>query len=440
MLDTQPRLIEQVTHPFIIERYMWPNGLTLIYQPDHSAPLLSYQTWFNVGSATEKSGQTGLAHLFEHLMFKGTTRFPEGEFDRLLEEAGAEANAATWLDWTYYYSDIPSKHFERVAELEADRFAHLQLNQAVLDAERLVVMNERRECVDDDPDGLMDELLWLHALGHHHPYGHPTIGWMNDIQKLTLDDCLSFYQSHYVASQVTLVISGDLERGRMLSVIDHHYGALPRVSTQAQVVFPPSRPVENSRIGVELPLHATRVHIAFRIPSIDDPLHLALECLDGLLFGGASAPLYQKLIFDLELASSVYSSLPHFRGDALYDIDIELHTQVDPEEAIQVVLTDLALIASGEFDARELDRVKSFKELDNLRSIQTLQQRANCLGFWSVTTGDMQGMFKRLNQLQFIEQSDLIEAAKLLLEPGRMITLIGSPISDYEKENSIGEE
>ena len=159
------QLVERYHTPLIVERYRWPNGLELIYQPDHGAPLLSYQTWVKVGSADEEVGSTGIAHFFEHLMFKGTERYPDGELDRLLEEVGGEVNAATWLDWTYYYVDLPSAYLERVVDVEADRLSNLRLTPEVFEAERSVVMNERRECVEDDPEGTLDELLWRHGLG-----------------------------------------------------------------------------------------------------------------------------------------------------------------------------------------------------------------------------------------------------------------------------------
>ena len=118
-------LIEQLHQPFFVSHYRWPNGLNVLHQPDHGAPLVSFQTWVNVGSADEEKGKTGIAHFFEHLMFKATTNYKDGEFDRILESVGGEVNAATWLDWTYYYADLPSEHLEKVIALEADRLVNL---------------------------------------------------------------------------------------------------------------------------------------------------------------------------------------------------------------------------------------------------------------------------------------------------------------------------
>lgn len=427
MTPVTPKLIEHMTVPIDVERYRWPNGLTLIYHYQPDAPLLSYQTWVKVGSADEQKNKTGLAHLFEHLMFKGTERFPEGELDRILEGVGAEVNAATWLDWTYYYADLPSECLEVIAELEADRLANLSLDEERLEAERLVVMNERRECVDDDPSGRLDEILWFHGVGEGHPYAHPTIGWMKDIEQLSLTTCQAFYHEYYSPAQTTLVICGAVEREQLLAVIDRFYGELESAPPPPSLRFPEIQPVAQAKHELFLPLHAQRVQLGFQVPAIDDPLHLALECLDELLFEGISAPLYHRLVYEQEYASAVYSAFPQFRGDALYEMEFELHEGITPSQVLDVVLNELTQIAQGQLNPEEMNRAKRCKELNALRSMQTLQQRALTLGFWSVTTGKMDMSFKRQEKLRHISLEDLSRAAQWLLEPSRRIMVIGTP-------------
>lgn len=420
-------LIQARSEPLIVERYLWSNGLELIYQPDHQSPLLSYQTWFKVGSAHERRGATGIAHLFEHLMFKGTPRYPEGEFDRLLEEVGGEVNAATWLDWTYYHVDLPSAHLERAVRLEADRLTQLTLTPEAFESERAVVMNERRECVEDDPEGQLDEVLWLHGMGEGHPYAHPTIGWMEDIAQLSIPLCQTFHQHHYAVNQVTLVVSGDVDRELLLRLVDTHYGHLVAQPLPPELRFPEDSKVSRPYHELELAIHAPKVQMGFRVPSVMDPLMVALECLDELLFVGDSARLQQKLVYDEELVSDLYSATPKFRGDALYEIALDLLPQRDPLIVRDRVLEELSKIAAGEVDDAELERAKVSKELNGYLELQTAQQRAQALGFWSVVSGGIDEMFNRHHRIASVSVEDLKRVAQLLLDPHRMITVVGHP-------------
>jgi len=165
-------------------RFLLGNGLRLLLLVDKSAPVLSYFTWFRVGSRHEKHGKTGLAHLFEHLMFNETEGLAAGEFDRKLEENGAESNAATWLDWTYYYESLPKDRFQLAVKLESERMARLVLREPQIASEKDVVANERRMRVDDDVEGTANEILYKTAFTVH-PYHWPTIGWMTDIEGFT---------------------------------------------------------------------------------------------------------------------------------------------------------------------------------------------------------------------------------------------------------------
>ena len=171
-----------LTHPFgprlVVERHRLENGLEVVLVADHSAPVLAYQTWFRVGSRHERRGQTGIAHLFEHLMFNQTETLAAGEFDRLLESVGGETNAATWVDWTYYKNSVPASQLALVTRLEAERMHRLTLEVEQVESEREVVLNERRFRVDDDVEGFLAEELFRLAFTRH-TYHHPTLGWVH---------------------------------------------------------------------------------------------------------------------------------------------------------------------------------------------------------------------------------------------------------------------
>ena len=199
-----------------VHRFRLGNGLRLLLLVDQAAPVVSYFTWFRVGSRHEKPGKTGLAHLFEHLMFNETQGLKAGEFDRKLEESGAESNAATWFDWTYYYEALPKDRFGLAVELESERMARLVLREPQVVSEKEVVTNERRMRVEDDPEGTANEILYKTAFTKH-PYHWPTIGWMDDIQGFTPSDCEAFYATYYAPNNATVVVVGDVTEEDVLT-------------------------------------------------------------------------------------------------------------------------------------------------------------------------------------------------------------------------------
>lgn len=424
------RLTSQSSAPIPVERYTLDNGLTVLLHHDPSVALVSYQTWVSVGSASEPVGKTGLAHLFEHLMFKATQRHEEGVFDRALEEIGGSANAATWLDWTYYYEDVPSAHLERVIALEADRLAGLLLNDEQLEAERKVVMNERRECVEDDPDGLMDERLWQLAF-RDTPYGHPTIGWMEDIERLSLEDCQRFYQTFYAPNQVVIVVSGAVERAELFALLLEHYGPLPAEPAPRAPALdaPPQQgPI---REELTLTLHAPRASIGLIAPPITDPQSLALECLDELLNQGESSRLHRSLVLEREWATGVYSAVPCFKGLGLYELTIELTPEAPVDEAIELVFKELEAIVAGGLTLGELEKVKRQKQLGAYRALQTLQQRAHALGFWELISGDYLTGLTRASMIDQVQEQDILALTRALLDPARRFIVVGRPVAEH---------
>src|SRR5262245_54692377 len=225
LCDSQnPMIVSE--YPFsaslTVRMHRLENGLQVILLRDPAAPVFAYQTWFAVGSRHEKEGTTGIAHLFEHLMFNQTETLAPGEFDRKLETVGGETNAATWVDWTYYRDNLPQAELPLVVALEADRMAHLVLGDKQVESEREVVANERRFRVEDDVDGFLNEELFKLAFTVH-PYHWPTIGWMKDIHAISIDDCRAFYRTYYAPNNATLVVVGDVDEERVLALVEQHY-------------------------------------------------------------------------------------------------------------------------------------------------------------------------------------------------------------------------
>jgi len=262
-----------------VKRFRMGNGLRILLLVDRSAPVVAYHTWYRVGSRDEKPGKTGLAHLFEHLMFNETKHLKAGEFDRTLEENGAESNAATWLDWTMYHEALPAPKLSLAAKLEADRMANLVLRDKQVSSEKEVVANERRYRVDDDVEGAVNEMLYQLAFTTH-PYHWPTIGWMTDIQGFTTSDCESFYKTFYAPNNATVVIVGDVDEKGALEIVRKEYGALPP-STLPNKEFPAEPPqASERRKDVKKPTATQKIMLGYKSPAIGSADHAALTVLN----------------------------------------------------------------------------------------------------------------------------------------------------------------
>jgi len=413
--------------PLTVERWRWPNGLTLILAEDHSAPVFAYQTWFDVGSANERVGRTGIAHLFEHLMFKRTKNHPDGEFDRTMESRGGSSNAATWVDWTYYTSGLPAlgDNFEVVAALEADRMEHLVLDREQVEAEREVVLNERRYRVDNVPDGRMSERLYALAFTKH-PYHWPTIGWEEDIRAISTDDCTAFYRTWYSPNNATLVIAGDLDGERVREVIGRAYGPL------AAQELPPERfdidPIAGPRREeMALTVESEKLLVGWRCAEITAPTRTALNVLETLAFQGASSRVTRRLVDELQIATGASSMVTPFKYPGLFEVKIDLaadHTAEEAERELEAIFTRFA---TEPVPAAELAKAKNQIELGFLSGLRTAGEKAEALGHIHVTTGDYRRLFEEMTKVQKVTPEDVRRVAAEVFAPGNRVTVVGRP-------------
>lgn len=412
--------------PIRVDVHRLDNGLTIIHQPDHRAPVVSYQTWFRVGSRHEKPGKTGIAHLFEHLMFKETKNLPEGEFDRRIEALGGRINAATWLDWTSYYADVPADALDVVIALEADRMEHMILGPEQLEAERLVVMNERKERVDNDPAGQLAEALWSRAYTRH-PYGQPTIGWMPDIEALSLEDCLAFYRTWYAPNNATIVVAGAVDSDTLIDRIQRTYGHLAPQPIPAVVPITEPRQTEVRRFEEHLSLGADRLVMGYHAPAATDPAAAALEVLNEALFEGDSSRLQRALVTDGELAAGFFAFVPAFREPGLYEVSVDLRPGIPAEDAEAVLLDAFATVARDGLSPAELEKARNRLETRFYRQLQTVQQRAAGLGYWAITADDCFDLFIAADRLRAVTADDVVHVAREVLRPDNRTVVVGRP-------------
>ena len=288
-------------------QFTLPNGLNVILHRDTSVPVVAVNLWYHVGSANERVGRTGFAHLFEHVMFEGSTHVPEGSFDTWLEAAGANNNGSTNTDRTNYYIDLPANALELALFLESDRMGFLLDDKAPgkVDGQRDVVKNEKRQSVDNQPYGQalveLSSLLYPPA----HPYSWPVIGSMEDLSAASFEDVARFFRTYYVPNNASLVIAGDLDLAQTRKLVEKWFDDVPR----GQPVAPLAPPIavldgvkqKTITDRVQLP----RLYLAWHTPGLLKPGDAAMDIVANLLSSGKNSRLYRRLVYDLQIAQDV---------------------------------------------------------------------------------------------------------------------------------------
>lgn len=405
-------------HPFgpamTIAEYRLGNGLTVLVSKDDSAPVVSYHTWFAVGSRHEKQGKTGLAHLFEHLMFNEVEGRPAGTFDRLLEEAGAETNAATWVDWTFYHENAPRDRIGLVIQLEGERMGKLVLRDPQVTSEKEVVANERRYRVDDDVEGAVNELLYKMAFTQH-AYGWPTIGWMEDIQNFTTEDCADFYKTFYAPNNATIVVVGDIKERDLLAKIQAAYGHLEPATLPIEDVRPEPPQLEERRTVVTKPTPTAKITLGYRGPAFGDADHVPLTVLAEILFSGRSSRAYRSLVQEKEVATEVRGWVSTFRDPGLFEMYATARPGRSSAELLEALDEEIQRVIDEPVSEEELAKVKAKVELSLLQSLETANGKAEQIGFYATVLGEPGGAFSRLEAYRRTTVSDVLRAARRYL-------------------------
>ena len=417
-----------------VERHRLDNGLGVILLRDPSAPVVAYQTWFRVGSRHEAPGKTGIAHLFEHLMFNQTATLPAGEFDRQMELAGAETNAATWVDWTYYRNSLPAAKLELAVRLEADRMSNLTLTDAQVDSEREVVANERRLTVDDDVEGFLFEELYQLAFARH-PYHHPTIGWMDDIQGITTADARAFYRAFYAPNRATVIVVGDIDPAATLALIERHYGPIPPADVREPTAEPEPAQAGERRARHAKPVTAERAVLAYKSPAQGHPDWLALLAAAEVLTGGQSSRLWRDLVVDREIATSVSAALTPFRDPGLCQLYVTLKRDRSSDAAEEAIDRAVAALAATPPDAVELAKAKNRLETSFWSELDGVDGKAESLGHYETTLGDHRLLFDAARQLGELGAEDVRRAAETYLRRDARTVIVVEPSDESPEED-----
>jgi len=331
-----------------LQEASFSNGAKLIVEEDHSAPVAMVQIWLKVGGRDEVPGKTGLAHVFEHMMFKGSKALKPGEYSKRIAAMGGNDNAFTSHDFTAYFETVPAGQVDQVLKMEAERFAHLKLGKEEFGREIKVIMEERRMRTDDDPNSHMFEELSAAAL-RLHPYRNPVIGWMQDLEKLDIKDVRAFYKQHYVARNVTVVVVGDVDFKHVKKMVEKSFGRMKNVRVPPRFNPTEPDPLGAKRVEVRLPAKSPVVAITLPVPvwqpGKNDQEAAALAVATYILGGGRSAILQRQLVDEQRKAFSASAGYDPFGMglDLWYAYGMLGATQSldDFEKALWLILEDM---------------------------------------------------------------------------------------------------
>jgi len=339
------------------------NGLKVIVKEDHRAPVVVQQIWYRVGSMDELTGNTGIAHALEHMMFKGTKSVPPGEFSARIAAAGGRENAFTSYDYTAFFQQLHKSSLPLAMQLESDRMDNLLVSDTEFGKEIKVVMEERRWRTDDEPRSLLQEQLMATAFLEH-PYHNPVIGWMDDLLTLKADDVRAWYRRWYEPGNAVLVVAGDVKASEVFAMAQRYYGKIPAHALPARKAYTEPQQLGIKRIVVKAPAELPYLIMAYHAPALRDPAHdwqpYALEVLAGILDGNGSARLNKSLVREQQLASSVdagYDSTS--RGPALFTLEGTPSEGKSVAELEAGLRAQIAQLVKDGVSEEELKRVKA---------------------------------------------------------------------------------
>src|SRR6476660_4941792 len=355
------------------------NGLTVVMEEDHSTPIVHVQLWYHVGSRNEKPGRTGFAHLFEHLMFKGSKNVePEGHTS-MISSIGGQSNAYTTEDETVFWETVPAQYLPLVLWLEADRMATLRIDKDTFANERDVVKEERRMRVDNQPYGRLNEIIYDQAFTVH-PYKHATIGSMEDLEAASVEDVRDFYKTFYVPANATLVIVGDFETAQALTLVNNYMGRVPKSDRVVPRDIPQEPPqTKEKRVTLQQPWPLPAVVVAYHVTKDGNPDSYPLHIAAKVLSDGQTSRIYRKLVYEKQLAVAAFGNANLIEDPNLFYAVAIVQPGHTPEEVTEALIAELDRLKSEPITEHELQRTKNQFARDYILGRESNQQKAGQL-------------------------------------------------------------
>jgi zinc protease len=396
-----------------LQRHTLDNGLRIVLHRDASLPLVAVNLWYHVGSKNERPGRTGFAHLFEHMLFQGSEHVGTHDHFRFIQQVGGVANGSTWFDRTNYYETVPAHQLDLALWLESDRMGFFlpALTQENLDTQRDVVINERRQRVENQPYGLAGERLHELLYPPDHPYHWPVIGYLEDIAAATLDEVRAFFRTYYTPNNSVLTLVGDFQPEAALERIEAWFGEIPS-GPPVPPVTAPLPPLGGERRAV-LPddVRLPRVYIGFRAPAYGQRLWYAADLLAAVLAGGKSSPLYRELVYERQIAQDVGVSVGPYECAGTFMLVATARPGVALETLEEALLRAVARSAAEPPDAADLERAHNRMLTDSYSVMQKLDSLADLFSEFTTYFDDPEGVAGEAGRYLAITPRDIMDYA-----------------------------
>jgi zinc protease len=404
-----------------------PNGLTVVLSEDHSTPIVHLQLWYHVGSKNEKKGRTGFAHLFEHMMFKGSKNVAPEQHTSVIASVGGQSNAYTTDDETVFWETAPAQYLPLLLWLEADRMAALRIEKDTFVNEREVVKEERRMRVDNQPYGRLNEIIYENAFSVH-PYKHPTIGSMADLEAASIEDVREFFESYYVPENATLVLVGDFEMAQARQLVTEYLGRVPKAARPVPRDIPKEPPqTAERRITVEAPWPLPAVVVAHHVTYDGNPDSYPLHIASKVLSDGQSSRIYQKLVYDKQLAVAAFGGANLIEDPNLFFAVAIVQPGKTPEEAANALIAELERLKTEPISDHELQRTKNQFARDYILGRESNQQKAMQLAHAVVIHRDVTTADGEFEIFQNITAADVQRVARTYFKPETRLVIFVMP-------------
>jgi zinc protease len=413
-------------------QFTLPNGLHVIVHEDHSVPIATVNMWYHVGSARERAGRTGFAHLFEHLMFMGSGHVKPGEFDEWLEATGGENNGSTTNDRTNYYINVPSNALELALFLESDRMGYLldTMTPKTVDAQRDVVKNERRQSYENRPYGLaeptIDEMLYPEG----HPYHWPVIGYMPDLTAASYEDVVAFFKTYYAPSNASLVVAGDVDPARARALVEKWFGDVKPGAAPVPITIPGAALTAVQKKTITDRVQLPRLYLAWLTPRSLAPGDAALDVVADVLAGGKNSRLYKRLVYDMQIAQDVSA----FQSSAALSSSFQIIATPRPGHTIaelqKVIDEEVQKLQREEPTAHEVERSLNQIEAsfyNRMERVGGFGGKADQLNSYYTNTGDPDWFNEDLGRYRALSPSDIRATASQFLPLDKRVELIVEP-------------
>jgi zinc protease len=413
-------------------QFTLPNGLTVILHEDHSVPMVSTNMWYHVGSAREKPGRTGFAHLFEHLMFMGSGHVKPGEFDEWLEESGGDNNGSTETDRTNYWINVPSNSLELALFLESDRMGYLldTMTPKTVDAQRDVVKNERRQSYENRPYGLAEPTLGELLYPAGHPYHWPVIGYMDDLTAASYDDVVEFFRQYYAPANASLVVAGDIDPVKTRALVEKWFGDVKAGRKPEQMKPAPAELTSVVKKTLTDRVQLPRIYDAWLTPPHFQPGDAAMDVVADILAGGKNSRLYKRLVYDMQIAQDVFAGQQSATLSSQFQIVATARPGHTIAEIQKVVDEEIAKLQKDPPSTHELQR--SINQIEasfynRMERVGGFGGKADQLNAYYTETGRPDYFNEDLSRYRALSPSDIRAAAQKYLPLGKRVELTVEP-------------